>query len=396
MARQAARDEALEWQLVTTLYNQTPSLVIGAFGLALVSCFGWWNTGQGWFVDWGVATLVVLAARLFLERAYRFRRERPNRVAVWRLRFALGAWAMGALWGCAALVVTTNAPSLLQMITLSVMMVIVMGGAARNAGSRVAAAGQIVLGLTPTFFACAVSHELYHRAFGFVILFEAFAAFSLMTSIRSRLVRFMSLNAENVALVDKVRRANVELSAAATTDALTGIANRRCFDAVLSDETNRAQREGSDLALLLMDIDFFKQYNDGYGHPAGDECLLVIATAFAATLRRPADFVARYGGEEFVAVLPRTTVSAAAALAQDVRARIEAMKIVHTSGVSGVVTVSIGVAGYAAGHALEPRGLLHAADVALYSAKGAGRNRVRVAGDAQPAPGAAAGYARTA
>ena len=237
--------------------------------------------------------------------------------------------------------------------------------------------------------ACAASHERYHVAFCVVIFFIGFAAFSLMSEIRSRLRRLMVLNDENVALVDRIRRANIELSAAATTDALTGIANRRCFDAVLSDETSRAQRGRTDLALLLLDIDSFKEYNDSYGHPEGDECLLLVAKAFATTLRRPADFVARYGGEEFVAVLPQTSVPAALALAESVRSRIEAMQIVHAAGVAGVVTVSIGVAGFSGGLYSEPSELVGAADVALYAAKSAGRNCVHVARQPRSARGAA-------
>ena len=385
----AARDEALEWQLVTTLYNQTPPLLVGAFGLCLVALFGWWDTGQTWFLDLGVATLVLLTGRLFLERAFRLRREGPNRAAIWQGRFVIGAWAMGIVWGCVALVVTTNVPPLLQMIVLSGMMVIVMGAAARNAGSFVAAAGQILFGLVPTFIACAASHERYHVAFCFIILLIGFAAFSLTGHIRGQLVSLMTLNAENVALVDKVRRANVELSAAATTDALTGIANRRYFDAVLSDEAKRAQRGRTELGLLLLDIDCFKEFNDKYGHPAGDRCLLLVAKAVEATLGRPADFVARYGGEEFVAVLPQTSLSAAAALAENVRARIETMNLPHATGVKGVVTVSIGVASYSPSFELEPHQLVRAADVALYAAKSAGRNCVRVANDTLPAYGAA-------
>ena len=385
----AARSEALEWQLVTTLYGQTPPLIFGAFGTCLVAVFGWWDTGRESFLDWALATLVLLAGRLALERAYRFRREGPDRVALWGRRFVIGAWAMGIVWGCTAMVVVERVPPLLQMVALSGMLVIVMSGAARNAGSPVAAAGQVVFGLVPTLVACAASHERYHVAFCFVIVFVGFAAFSLMRQIRTRLVRLMLLNDENAALVDKIRRANIELSAAATTDALTGIANRRCFDAVLYDEAGRAQRSSTDLALLLLDIDSFKKYNDGYGHPAGDECLSLVAKAFAATLRRPADFVARYGGEEFVAVLPQTSAAAAGALAERVRERIEAMEIVHATGVAGVVTVSIGVASHSAGGYCPPRELVHAADVALYAAKSAGRNCVRVASEPKPARDAA-------
>jgi diguanylate cyclase (GGDEF)-like protein len=373
------RSEDLEWQLVGTLFNQTQTLVIGGIGLFLVALFGWRDTGQSWFLWWAVAVPIVLVGRLLVERAYRLRREGPDRVALWRRRFIAGAWLMGVLWGCGALVIARDVPPLLQMIVLATLLVIVMGGAARNAGCPPAASGQTLLGLVPTFVACATKHDRYHLMFCAVVLFVGFAAFSLMRQINERLVRLMLLNEENVALVDRIRRANIELSVAATTDSLTGISNRRCFDAVLVDEASRAERSGSGLSVFLLDIDSFKEFNDSYGHVAGDECLVLVAKAFAATLRRPADFVARYGGEEFVAVLPQTSVVAAATLAEVVRKRIHDMRIVHESASAGVVTVSIGVAGYSADAARPPEALVRAADAALYAAKSAGRNCVRVA-----------------
>jgi diguanylate cyclase (GGDEF)-like protein len=373
------RSEDLEWQLVGTLFNQTQTLVIGGVGLFLVALFGWWDTHQPWFLWWAIAVPAVLVARLLLERAYWRRREGAGRVALWRRRFIAGAWLMGGMWGCGALVIARDVPPLLQMIVLATLLVIVMGGAARNAGCPMAATGQTLLGLVPAFVVCATRHDRYHLMFCAVVLFVGFAAFSLMHQIYERLVRLMLLNEENLALVDRIRRANIELSVAATTDSLTGIANRRCFDAVLLDEASRAERSGGGLSVFLLDVDSFKEYNDNYGHPAGDQCLLLVAKAFAATLRRPADFVARYGGEEFVAVLPQTSVVAAAALAEVVRKRIQEMTIVHSAAAAGVVTVSIGVAGYSGSRSEPPAELLRAADVALYAAKSAGRNCVRIA-----------------
>ncbi|GAA5216032.1 diguanylate cyclase [Corallincola platygyrae] len=160
-------------------------------------------------------------------------------------------------------------------------------------------------------------------------------------------------------------------------DGLTEIPNRRRFDELLESEWLRARRNSTPMAILIMDIDCFKLFNDNYGHTEGDDCLRATAAALANTLRRPADFVARYGGEEFVAIVPEATEEAAVSLAEKMRAAVESMGVPHAySEVADVVTLSIGVAGTIPSMERTPEQLLQAADEALYKAKQAGRNRV--------------------
>lgn len=159
-------------------------------------------------------------------------------------------------------------------------------------------------------------------------------------------------------------------------DALTGIPNRRAFDETLSREWERCRRTASPLSLLMIDVDKFKQYNDHYGHGAGDECLRRVAAALAACARRPADLVARYGGEEFAAVLPETDAAGARETAERLIDAVRALALPHASSdAAQVVTISIGLATLvpAAGVALST--LAEAADAQLYQAKEAGRNR---------------------
>jgi diguanylate cyclase (GGDEF)-like protein len=173
---------------------------------------------------------------------------------------------------------------------------------------------------------------------------------------------------------------NRQLERLSTHDALTGIPNRRRFDATLEQEWRRATREASPLSLALCDIDYFKGYNDTYGHQEGDECLARVARALAETFRRPGDLVARYGGEEFVSVLPGTTQKGAAVLAERMRAAVEALQIPHRSSPLGsVVTISVGVATVVPPPGSEPESLVDLADRALYAAKQKGRNRVEAA-----------------
>ena len=182
--------------------------------------------------------------------------------------------------------------------------------------------------------------------------------------------------------IDERKEAMRKLQLLSSTDGLTGIANRRHFDDFLAMEWRRSVRNGTYLSLLLMDIDYFKKYNDGYGHQAGDDCLKMVARKLNETVRRPGDLLARYGGEEFVIVLGGTDVKGAADLAENVRAGVEGLGIKHEyQEGSNVVTLSIGVSCVIPQTDLLPSGLIEAADKALYKAKDEGRNRVKTLND---------------
>jgi diguanylate cyclase (GGDEF)-like protein len=160
-------------------------------------------------------------------------------------------------------------------------------------------------------------------------------------------------------------------------DGLTGVYNRRYFDQQLAMEMARSVRNQSPLALIMLDVDFFKRYNDHYGHLAGDDCLRQIATTLKEGLRRPADLVARYGGEEFACILPETEFSDAMSLARDLEWRVRDKKIPHARSDAGpVVTISVGVSGRGGNHPAAASTLLSEADAQLYQAKNAGRARV--------------------
>jgi len=172
------------------------------------------------------------------------------------------------------------------------------------------------------------------------------------------------------------------LSNLAIHDGLTGIYNRRYFDETLAREWKRTMREKASLSLIMLDIDYFKKYNDTYGHQAGDECLRQVATTISGALRRPADMAARYGGEEFVVVLPNLKLEDSAKFGETIRAKIEALKMEHKqSDANPFITVSLGIASVVPSSISSYEELVGAADKALYSAKNKGRNRVCVAQD---------------
>ena len=175
----------------------------------------------------------------------------------------------------------------------------------------------------------------------------------------------------------ELKRRGDLLEQLAGRDGLTGVPNRRQFDETLLAEWNRARRHGASLALILLDIDFFKSYNDHYGHPQGDDCLRKVATVLAATLQRASDTLARYGGEEFAAILSGTTLEPAVGTAELMRYRVMELAIPHGySEVAPCVTVSLGVAACIPDEHNSTADLVEAADGALDQAKHAGRNRV--------------------
>jgi len=160
-------------------------------------------------------------------------------------------------------------------------------------------------------------------------------------------------------------------------DGLTGIANRRYFDKEFDKQWRRALRQGDVLSIIMLDIDFFKKYNDHYGHLAGDDCLRRVGCTLGMTVARGGEFVARYGGEEFVALLPSTSLKVAGQLAESARKNVEMLEIEHLqSDVHEYVTVSLGVATVRPARDLNPTSLIEQADLALYQAKRAGRNQV--------------------
>jgi diguanylate cyclase (GGDEF)-like protein len=173
--------------------------------------------------------------------------------------------------------------------------------------------------------------------------------------------------------------ANDQLALLSTTDELTGIANRRRFDEALSNEWQRGARQKDPLSLLMIDIDHFKLYNDHYGHLAGDECLRQVSRLLGEGARRAGELLARYGGEEFVVLLPNTDIDLAQAIARRCMDQVRAAAIPHgRSPTAEHLTLSIGVACTVPDTARQPDALVREADAALYQAKDAGRNRVRV------------------
>ena len=180
-------------------------------------------------------------------------------------------------------------------------------------------------------------------------------------------------------LQTELQKSNAELQKLTCQDGLTGIANRRRFDDFIRKECLRSARENTPISLVLIDIDYFKLYNDNYGHLKGDDCLQKVAETLECAVQRPADIVARYGGEEFAVVLPSTDANGAVKIADSLRHAIESLELPHAySPLCNIVTISMGIACKVASEKASPADLIEMADEALYEAKNAGRNQSKV------------------
>jgi diguanylate cyclase (GGDEF)-like protein len=235
---------------------------------------------------------------------------------------------------------------------------------------------------TPTSLSIVILPPWYHT-WWFRLLMAVLAISLLASAYRARVRhltrRQIQLEAMVAARTHELEDSNAQLAALSSTDGLTGISNRRGFDAALESEWRRGARNGYTLALAMLDVDHFKAYNDHYGHQAGDRCLRQVADLIAARGRRTSDLVARYGGEEFALLCPATDAAEAMEAARDICEELAKLALPHAKSPHGVVTISIGVATVVPDEGASWSTLIDRADRALYKAKKSGRNRALLA-----------------
>jgi diguanylate cyclase len=245
----------------------------------------------------------------------------------------------------------------------------VVDGTHRLYGFRALSSYPLVVeaGLSKESFVGPWRHDLLKSGLVLLVLITGFIAFAftVLSQLRSRM-----------AMESEIRLAHQAVKDMALTDSLTGLGNRRRLDMALQSEIGRAKRQRYPLALIMLDIDYFKRFNDRYGHAAGDDCLRQVAQAINGVLKRPADLAVRYGGEEFTVLLPDTDIRGAGRLAENILQAIRGLTLEHADHPEQVVTASAGVT--VRSPALEdttPAGMIKAADAYLYYAKNNGRNR---------------------
>lgn len=199
----------------------------------------------------------------------------------------------------------------------------------------------------------------------------------VLQSKLAAMTRLVNMQRELVRVTEKLNNANLELQRLSMTDGLTGLANRRFLNETLVREWRRCLRLKKSMSVVMIDVDFFKKYNDGYGHQMGDDCLKRVAGEVARAAPRPGDLAARYGGEEFMLVLGETEEDGARWVAQRIAQHVMGLRLTHEDSPHGIVTVSCGVSSVYPGDDKTVEQLVKAADAALYVAKQEGRNAVR-------------------
>jgi diguanylate cyclase (GGDEF)-like protein len=375
---------AVGWTLLNSVFDETLTLYSGAFSYICLAVLAWHISGRSTTLWISLATL-LFGCRLMLARAFRADRQRFERTT-WIGLCAIGGGAMALLWGLASLSAYSFDARIIAVAVAGIQTAFIYGSASRNAASPTVAISQVLICSTAV---CAIDlsrHDAYAKIFACFVAFNIAPSLLIVRIMHARLLQSACADEKVAQLLAAVTRtkgelqtANAQLIALASTDDLTGIANRRRLDHVLATEWARAQHDNTAISLYIADVDWFKLYNDALGHPAGDACLRDVARVLARSLHRPGDVLGRYGGEEFVAILPRTDACGASEIAERARAAVEELAVLHPASVFGRITLSIGVVTLVATPGVRCTEMVRLADVALYRAKGLGRNRVCVA-----------------
>lgn len=295
----------------------------------------------------------------------------------WGNGYVLGTFLSGIVWGSLAFLFDASWPAPYQVILFVIYTGITAGAFNTNTPLFIA---------FPAFYLppvlCLVYVMLQQASQGFAELAGLFIIYIVLMYIsaikfHNRLVFTLNLRFENEQLAEQLSESNRQLAKLADKDELTNLHNRRSMDKYLSNEWNRHLRSKQPLSLLFIDIDYFKQFNDTYGHVGGDQCLIKVSQILQRNVRRSVDMVARFGGEEFAVILPETDENEAFIVAEKIRNELATQRIPHkSSSVSSYLTVSIGVVTMVP-QSKNNSGLLRKlADEALYSAKEEGRDRI--------------------
>jgi diguanylate cyclase (GGDEF)-like protein len=386
--------EQAHWRLLEMIYADRhilwANLVLNiAIGLLVLN-----ELRTGLAAAWACSGVILAILRLcdFFTFAKLRRRNALGRAA---RRLMILSCALGVHWGCASFIVLLTPNTLVWLYVISCQTSFLTHAVARNHPMAKSAYCQILLTVLPLILATELVPNLYINIYGGLSLLYLFASFGIVRHLHGRTLQLIRADEQNAVLLQReneaksrleeanrqLEAANRQLETLAVTDKLTGIANRHRLDAALKKAWLRADRKSGSLGLLIADIDRFKDYNDTFGHPAGDDCLRRVAACIAGCVERPDDLAARHGGEEFAVLLPDSDSHGTIMAAERIRAAVQALNLPAPSG--GPVTISVGAATaefLAPSRSAADEGinaLIAEADRNLYEAKKAGRNCVR-------------------
>lgn len=389
--RQSTADSGIEqWMFqekVIMLYqNQTQSWLVSILASAILAYLSLEsNNGVAGFIWWATFVAITLYRTWNTRRfCQAYNSDQVNDFRLWYNRFYVTTVMAGIGWGAGGFIIGTPLDALSQVFIFIVL--IGVGAAAiplLGVMQRIMLCFQAVSTIP---YAIYISIMLGDRGTILLYMFVLYAI-GVVASMRRmdlNLTESMKLQYENSQMVNtlsesnqQLQNANEKLETLTLEDALTELHNRRYFEMQLEFEWKRESREKKILTLMVIDIDYFKLYNDTYGHAEGDVCLKSVAQVLQSSLHRSSDIIARIGGEEFVVMLPNIDVDGAMTLANQMQDKLHDAKLTHaTSPLGDNVTVSIGIASVLPDENATALGLFKAADKALYKAKTKGRNQV--------------------
>ncbi len=395
--RHIPNEDLFASQLEMVMQNgRIASIAANLLGVAAALALFWQFVPLTWLLLWASGVLILLLVRsLFMSNALveRHYQRHPARV-YWGL--VLGATLTGLVWSSAFILMAPQVPDRLQQVFLLLIFMITLLSLGATLALREYFLAQLYAALWPIGWWCLVHY--WEGPFNLLVGFVTLAICGLMLVVSERVhasIRNLisvnwqreTMSQELAELTNSLRERNRQLRDArrqltdlANVDELTGLGNRRLVNRVLQEEINRARRNSGILSVILLDVDYFKPYNDTYGHLAGDKVLQQLADVMQRAVTRAGEVVARYGGEEFILILPGADEEIALRTAERLRQLVVEEQIPHgESPVAPFITVSQGLVSVSPDGDLIPGDLVRLADQALYRAKDEGRNAIVVA-----------------
>lgn len=410
-----ARDtqQLIKGKEVEILYDQAKVSILAAQSAVIIYIIAIWGYApSNVLLPWSVFFSIFNIGRYALVMAYFKSGKRNEDHNIWHKRYLIGTAISGLQWGIIAVLILPVEERGYTALTMLVITGLAAGSIGTYAISRSAYLSYATTSLIPLTTILLLQEETTLQTFGFIVFIYYLFLSASMFRLNKMMKNIVMLQFENIDLLhqiehekDTIAKLNQELSLdienhidnekellsakikaegladnlskISVQDALTGISNRRGFDGFLSNAWARAIRNESPVSLIFCDVDYFKDYNDFYGHPEGDEVLKNIANTIESRSRKGSDLAARYGGEEFAIILPDTKFEVALIVAEKIRTAIQSLKIPHEkSSVNEYVTISLGVVSMLPLRGMDSSAIVKQADQALYTAKEAGRNQV--------------------
>ncbi len=373
-------EPAIRAEQIRLLYHQGATIqVLGIFTAIVSVAMLWAVADHHGLLIWLLCAVAITLVRLAINVAFARRHPTDDEIVPWGRAYVAGTFAGGLVWGALALFFDPAWPAPYQVVLFVIYTGITAGAFNTNTPYFVA---------FPMFYlppvGCLMFVMLQHAGEGYRALAALFVIYIVLMYLsalkfHNHMAQSLKVRFDNEQLANKLARSNQMLTDLANLDELTKLDNRRSMDRFLDHEWVRHQRSAQPLSLLYIDIDYFKQYNDSYGHDAGDHCLVEVAHTLKSNAQRMSDMAARFGGEEFAIILPETASDEAQHIAEQMRNDVKLLHIPHCrSAAADHVTISVGVATMVPQPGDSEERLRIAADRALYQAKEEGRDRVCV------------------